>query len=226
MIKSSKIQGVIHCQFNDEALLEQALTHRSVHKSKNNERLEFLGDSVLGIVISEFIYLKKPDATEGELSRIRSSLVKEEALARVARDIDLGQYIHLGAGELKSGGFRRDSILSDAVEAIIGAVYLDQGFESAKQLVLFLYQEYLVNLPSPTSLKDPKTRLQEYLQSQKINLPIYHVTDSSGKSHNQVFTVSCNIAELKISAIGTGTSRKKAEQMAASELYNELANEG
>lgn len=225
MNKLTKFQAVIHCHFNDELLLDQALTHRSVHKTNNNERLEFLGDSVLSIVISEFIYNKLKSANEGELSRIRSSLVKEEALARVARDIDLGQYIHLGAGELKSGGFRRDSILSDALEAIIGATYLDSGYEEAKKLILFLYQEYLITLPSPTSLKDPKTRLQEYLQSKKIALPEYIVIDSSGKAHNQVFSVSCSIAELKMSSVGTGTSRKKAEQMAASDLFDQFKND-
>ncbi|MBL7003495.1 MAG: ribonuclease III [Gammaproteobacteria bacterium] len=225
MSKLKKFQAVIHCSFNDDALLDQALTHRSVHKSKNNERLEFLGDSVLSIVISEFIFNELASATEGELSRVRSSLVKEEALAKVARDIDLGQYIHLGAGELKSGGFRRDSILSDALEAVIGAVYLDQGFDKARSVILFLYQEYLVKLPSPTSLKDPKTRLQEYLQGKKIDLPIYHVIDSSGKSHNQVFSVSCSINALKLSSVGTGTSRKKAEQMAASQLFHELIDD-
>lgn len=225
MSKLEKFQAVIHCHFNDEKLLEQALTHRSVHKTNNNERLEFLGDSILSVVISEFIYKKLKNANEGELSRIRSSLVKEEALARVARDIDLGQYIHLGAGELKSAGFQRDSILSDAVEAIIAAVYLDLGFEKSKELILFLYREYLITLPSPTSLKDAKTCLQEYLQAKQINLPVYTVTDSSGKAHNQIFLVSCAIAELKMSSIGTGTSRKKAEQMAASELYDQFKND-
>lgn len=225
MSKIEKFQAVIHCHFKDEKLLDQALTHRSVHKIHNNERLEFLGDSVLSVVISEFIYNKLKSANEGELSRIRSSLVKEEALARVARDIELGQYIRLGAGELKSGGFRRDSILSDALEAIIGAAYLDQGFETAKELILFLYQEYLISLPSPTSLKDPKTRLQEYLQAKKINLPVYTVIDSSGKAHNQIFSVSCAIAELKMSSLGTGTSRKKAEQMAANELFDQFKDD-
>lgn len=221
-----KLQAVIHCQFKNENFLSQALTHRSVHKSNNNERLEFLGDSVLGIVISEFIFNKLPMATEGELSRIRSSLVKEDALAKVARDIDLGKYIHLGAGELKSGGYRRDSILSDALEAILGAIYLDQGFEKAKDVILFLYQEYLVNLPSPSSLKDPKTKLQEYLQSKKIELPEYEVTASKGKSHNQIFSVSCSIASLNLNSEGTGTSRKKAEQMAASKLFEQLQSHG
>lgn len=225
MNKLTKFQTVIQCQFVDEALLDQALTHRSVHRSINNERLEFLGDSVLSVVITEFIYNDLKSSNEGELSRIRSSLVKEEALARVARDIDLGQYIHLGPGELKSGGFRRDSILSDALEAIFGAVYLDKGYDEAKKVILFLYHEYLIKLPSPTSLKDPKTKLQEYLQSKKIGLPMYTVTDSSGKAHNQIFTVSCSIAELKMSSIGTGTSRKKAEQMSASELFDQFKND-
>lgn len=217
-----QVQKTINCQFNDSAILQQALTHRSVHKSKNNERLEFLGDSILGLVISEYIYCDLSEASEGELSRIRSSLVKEEALAKVARDIQLGDYIELGAGEKKSGGHRRDSILSDAMEAIFGAVYLDQGFEKCKQVILFLYDEYLNNLPSPKSLKDPKTLLQEYLQAQKIDLPVYEVTHASGKSHNQVFSVSCRVEQLGIQSRGKGTSRKKAEQKAASVLYKEI----
>lgn len=211
-----QLQAVIHYQFKDETLLQTALTHRSFSKNINNERLEFLGDSILGLVISEHLFLREQQAAEGELSRFRASLVKEEALATVARDISLGDFLQLGSGELKSGGYRRASILSDAMEALFGAIYLDAGFEQSKKTILFLYDEYLVTLPSPVELKDPKTTLQEYLQSQKHDLPEYEVIKTEGKSHDQTFTVACRINRLNITSKGTGTSRKKAEQMAAS----------
>jgi ribonuclease-3 len=210
-----QLQAIIHYQFKDEQLLKAALTHRSTSRKFNNERLEFLGDSVLGLVISEHLYLRQEQASEGELSRLRASLVKEEALAKVARDICLGDFLSLGSGELKSGGFRRASILSDAMEAIFGAIYLDAGFKASKKTILFLYQEYLVTLPSAVDLKDPKTTLQEYLQGQKIDLPVYKVVKTEGKSHDQVFTISCSIESLNIHTEGKGSSRKKAEQMAA-----------
>lgn len=211
-----QLQAILHYQFKDESLLNSALTHRSYSKGDNNERLEFLGDSVLGLVISEHLYRRAEQAAEGALSRLRASLVKEDALARVARDIDLGDYLRLGGGELKSGGFRRASILSDAMEALFGAIYLDSGFSQCKKTILFLYQDYLVTLPTQTDLKDPKTTLQEYLQGRKLDLPEYEVVDTEGKSHNQVFTVACHIRQLDIQATGKGSSRKKAEQMAAS----------
>ncbi len=211
-----QLQTVIHYQFKDETLLEMALIHRSLSKNHNNERLEFLGDSVLGLVITTHLFNRQDKAREGELSRVRSSLVKEDALATVARDINLGDYLKLGSGELKSGGYRRASILSDAMEALFGAIYIDAGFEQCEKTILFLYQEYLVTLPSPLDLKDPKTALQEYLQSNKIDLPDYQVVKTVGKSHDQTFTVECRIDRLNISAHGQGSSRKKAEQMAAS----------
>jgi ribonuclease-3 len=217
-----KLQIVIHYQFKDEQLLKNALTHRSYSKKNNNERLEFLGDSVLGMVIAEHLFQRLEQAPEGELSRLRASLVKEDALATVARDINLGDFLLLGSGELKSGGFRRASILSDAMEALFGAVYLDAGFEQCKKTILFLYDEYLVTLPSLMDLKDPKTTLQEYLQSQKIELPEYSVIDTEGKSHEQTFTVSCEIKTLDIKAKGKGSSRKKAEQMAASSALKQV----
>lgn len=203
--------------------METALIHRSFSKNHNNERLEFLGDSVLGIVISTHLYQRLENASEGELSRIRASLVKEEALAMVARDINLGEYIRLGSGELKSGGFRRASILSDAMEAVFGAIYLDGGFEQCEKAILFLYQEYLVTLPSPVDLKDPKTTLQELLQSRKIELPVYEVVKTEGKSHNQTFIVDCRVESLNITTQGKGTSRKKAEQMAASLVLKKVS---
>lgn len=211
-----QLQTVIHYQFEKDELLQQAMTHRSFSKNNNNETLEFLGDSILGLVISEHLYLRLEGATEGELSRIRASLVKEDALATVARDINLGDFLQLGSGELKSGGYRRASILSDAMEALFGAIYLDGGFDQCRKTILFLYDDYLVTLPSPGDLKDPKTTLQEYLQSHKHDLPEYEVVKTEGKSHDQTFTVECRIDAMSISTKGKGSSRKKAEQMAAS----------
>jgi ribonuclease III len=216
-----QLQVVIHYQFNNEELLQTAMTHRSFSKNNNNETLEFLGDSILGLVISEHLFLRLVDATEGELSRVRASLVKEDALATVARDINLGDFLMLGSGELKSGGYRRASILSDAMEALFGAIYLDGGFDQCQKTILFLYEDYLVTLPSPGELKDPKTTLQEYLQSHKHDLPEYEVVKTEGKSHDQIFTVECRINEMNIISQGKGTSRKKAEQMAASKALNQ-----
>jgi len=221
-VRLDKIQTILDYQFKHLDLLEQALTHRSYSRNNNNERLEFLGDSVLNLVISQHIYQRQPEADEGELSRIRSSLVKQEALARVARDIGLGDFIYLGGGELKSGGFRRSSILSDTLEAIIGAIYLDSGFESAQTTVLFLYRDYLRALPDTDTLKDAKTRLQEYLQSRQFDLPKYTVTKTTGKSHDQVFTVTCSVELLQLQSSGTGSSRKKAEQEAAKKTLAQL----
>lgn len=221
-MKLDKIQSILDYRFKNSDLLEQALTHRSYSQINNNERLEFLGDSVLSLVISENIYQRESGADEGELSRLRSSLVKEEALARVARDIGLGDFIYLGGGELKSGGFRRSSILSDALEAIIGAIYLDSGFAPAKNTILHLYQDYLLNLPDIDSLKDSKTQLQEYLQSKQLDLPDYVVIQTTGKSHDQIFTVSCNIESLKMHFNGTGSSRKKAEQNSAKKTLDHI----
>jgi ribonuclease-3 len=211
-----KLQITIHYQFKDQQLLEKALTHRSFSKKRNNERLEFLGDSVLGLVISEHLFKRADNAAEGDLSRLRASLVKEEALATVARDINLGEYLRLGGGELKSGGFRRASILSDAMEALFGAIYLDAGFRQCKKTILFLYDEYLVSLPTARELKDPKTALQEYLQGIRIDLPDYEVVKTEGKAHDQIFTVACRVPDLDVETDGRGSSRKKAEQMAAS----------
>jgi len=221
-VNLEKFQTLLDYQFKQPDLLEQALTHRSYSADKNNERLEFLGDSVLNLVIAQHIYQRQPEADEGELSRIRSSLVKQEALARVARDIGLGDYIYLGGGELKSGGFRRSSILSDTLEAIIGAIYLDSGFGPAQNATLYLYRDYLQTLPDINTLKDAKTRLQEYLQSRQLGLPEYTVIKTVGKSHDQVFTVTCGIASLKLKYSGQGSSRKKAEQEAARKTLDQI----
>ena len=221
-MNQEKFQETIDYQFKRSQLLDQALTHRSFSRNLNNERLEFLGDSVLNLVISRYIYQHRPEADEGELSRIRAALVNEEALARVARDIDLGDYIKLGGGELKSGGFRRTSTLSDTLEAIFGAVYLDSEFSQAQQVILYLYHKYLQELPHTDSLKDPKTKLQEHLPGKQIDLPEYQVIKTEGKSHDQTFTVSCNIDALAIKTSGKGSSRKKAEQSAATNALKQL----
>ena len=217
-----KIQKLLNYKFRQVELLEQALTHRSFSHGSNNERLEFLGDSVLGLVISENIYAREPEATEGQLSRMRASLVKQEALAQVARDINLGDYINLGGGELKSGGFRRSSILCDTLEAIIGAIYLDGGLDVASETITTLYHDYLRTLADIHSLKDAKTCLQEYLQSKQIELPEYLVVKTVGKSHDQVFMVSCSVESIGLKSAGKGLSRKKAEQEAAHKALAQL----
>ena len=209
-------------QFRQQDLLEQALTHRSYSRSSNNERLEFLGDSILNLIISNHIYLRFTEADEGELSRLRASLVKKETLAQVAIGIGLGDHIHLGGGELKSGGYRRASILSDALEAIIGAVYLDSDYEQTETTVLHLFESRLQGIDKSANLRDPKTQLQEYLQAHKKNLPRYRVEQTSGKSHDQVFTVSCKVSDLDLQTKGKGSSRKKAEQQAARKVLDQL----
>ncbi len=212
-------------QFARPELLEQALTHRSFSRNHNNERLEFLGDSILSQVISDYIYHHFPEADEGDLSRIRASLVKKETLASVARGLNLGDYVRLGEGELKSGGFRRSSILADALEALIAAVYLDSDYKKTKAVVLELFDELLVELPQKGfGQKDPKTRLQEHLQSRQMRLPTYEVVQSSGKAHAKTFTVRCFQADLNIDSRGSGSSRKKAEQQAAEQLLSQLSS--
>ena len=221
-MKPDKFQKLTNYQFKNSSLLEQALTHRSYARSVNYERLEFLGDSVLSLAISRHIYQRFPDASEGDLSRLRASLVKEATLAKVARELGLGDYLKLGSGELKSGGYRRESILADAMEAIIGAVYLDADFVEAESLVLRIYGSQLENLDIERELKDAKTRLQEYLQARQSGLPAYAVEKTTGKSHNQTFTVSCSVPELKLQTRGSGSSRKRAEQQAAQAILDRL----
>jgi ribonuclease-3 len=201
-------------RFNDESLLEQALTHRSVG-SKNNERLEYLGDAILSFVIAEALYSQFPKVKEGKLSRLRALLVKGVTLAEIGRELDLGEVLILGAGELKSGGFRRESILADAVEAIFGALYLDQGLDVTKQLILTLFAERIANIDITEAVKDPKTRLQELLQSRKQVLPIYDVKEVKTDSKQPVFEASCQVSLLKKLVIAQGTSHRKAEQKAA-----------
>ncbi len=208
--------------FKDEALLVEALTHRSA-ASVNNERLEFLGDGILNFIIAARLFEQYPDMQEGDLSRLRASLVNKDSLADIARVLDLGQYIKLGSGELKSGGRRRDSILADAVEAVLGAVYIDSGFDTCRELILRLYADKLKNIPDVQTLKDPKTSLQELLQSRHYPLPAYTVLEVSGKAHNQMFKVECSIEGLGCITTAQGKSRRKAEQAAAKLAIEELS---
>lgn len=208
-------------EFHSPRLLEEALTHRS-SGGRHNERLEFLGDALLNCVIAEELFKAYPYATEGELSRLRASLVKEDTLARLARDLSLGDYLRLGSGELKSGGFRRASILADALEAIFGAVYLDSDFETCRRLILRLYRQCLADLPAVDELKDPKTRLQEYLQSRQQGLPVYQVVEVTGEPHAQNFKVECIIDNRRTMAMGK--SRRKAEQEAARQALEQLTH--
>lgn len=209
-------------EFNNVELLTQALTHRSA-ANKHNERLEFLGDSILSIVISDALYHQFPKATEGDLSRMRATLVKGDTLTLIAKEFKLGDYLFLGPGELKSGGFRRESILADAVEAIIGAVYLDANLDVCRDLLLSWYEERLANIKPGINQKDPKTILQEHLQGFKKPLPDYQVVAVEGEAHDQTFTVECKISELNQVVTGVASSRRKAEQLAAAQVL-ELLN--
>lgn len=204
-------------EFKNIELLKQALTHRSA-ANKHNERLEFLGDSILSIVISDALYHQFPKATEGDLSRMRATLVRGDTLTLIAKEFKLGDYLNLGPGELKSGGFRRESILADAVEAIIGAIYLDTGIEPITELLLMWYKQRLAEIKPGVNQKDAKTQLQEHLQGFKKPLPEYKVVSIKGEAHDQTFTVECRIDGLKETKIGVGSSRRKAEQLAAAQI--------
>lgn len=208
-------------QFSEQQLILQALTHRSA-SHHHNERLEFLGDAILGMVIAKALFARFTDVDEGQLTRMRSSLVKGKTLAVLAKEIKLGDYIYLGEGELKSGGHRRTSILADAFEAVIGAVYLDAGFDKTNELILTLYADRLTNLDPTSVQKDPKTRLQELLQSRQLPLPDYELLSVSGEAHDQTFEVACIISEKSIKTHGIGTSRRNAEQLAAEDALNQL----
>ena len=209
-----KLQHKLGYQFQDPSLLKVALTHRS-YAGRNNERLEFLGDAVLNFVAGEALFKRFPEAREGQLSRLRSRLVKGETLAVLARGFMLGDHLLLGSGELKSGGYRRESILADAMEAIIGAIYLDQGMAAAGERILVWLEEHFETLTLVDTNKDPKTRLQEFLQSRGCDLPTYEVTDIQGEPHCRVFEVECSVALLAEKTFGQGASRRIAEQIAA-----------
>ncbi|NOY63376.1 MAG: ribonuclease III [Gammaproteobacteria bacterium] len=204
----------LNYDYADITLLESALTHRSVG-SDNNERLEFLGDAILGLVIANELYRRFPKASEGDLSRLRSSLVKGDTLAVLATELQMGDYLRLGSGEMKSGGFRRNSILAGALEAVICSVFLDGGYPCCYELICNLYKVPLESISLRHNLKDPKTRLQEYLQSKKRPLPTYCVVSVEGQAHDQQFEVQCLVDGMADSAYGKGNSRRKAEQQAA-----------
>jgi ribonuclease-3 len=207
--------------FADRGLLDDALTHRSA-QARHNERLEFLGDAVLGFLVAETLWRRFPDATEGELSRLRARLVNRDSLAEVARALDLGQYLRLGAGELRSGGHARDSILADALEALVAAVYLDGGLGAARAMLDRLIGERVAALSPGSQHKDAKTRLQEYLQARHLALPTYQVVETRGEDHAQVFVVCCDAGAIGRSTTAEGASRRRAEQLAAARLLEDL----
>lgn len=209
--------------FHDDKLLTRALTHRS-HGALNNERLEFLGDGVLNCVIAHLLYQRFPDLPEGDLSRVRAHFVKEVTLSEIAQSLSLGDHMRLGEGELKSGGWRRPSMLADTLEAIIGAVFLDAGFPAAEATVSRLYASLLEDLDPKSIGKDAKTLLQEYLQGRKLALPEYVLLSAEGEAHCQTFRVECRIPALKIRAEGMAGSRRAAEQQAAETAYRKVNN--
>jgi len=218
-----RLERSLDYTFDDQGLLQQALTHRSAG-SRNNERLEFLGDAILGGVIAAELYRRYPGAKEGELSRLRANLVRRESLAEIAQTLDLGSCLTLGTGERKSGGHRRDSILSDTVEALLGAIFLDSGFTVCQSCILRLFSARLDSLSDVASLKDAKTRLQEYLQSRHQPLPEYAVKAVSGEAHAQFFRVECVVDGIGLPpGKGQGSSRRQAEQDAAEDLLARLA---
>lgn len=220
----SQLAKRIGYTFEKEELLSQALTHRSA-SSRNNERLEFLGDAILSFVVTDDLYQRFPGASEGDLSRYRAALVKGETLAELSRVLGVGDFLSLGSGELKSGGYRRNSILADTFEAIIGALYLDGGLEVAQRFILNSLEEKLQQVDVISQQKDPKTRLQEFLQGRSMALPDYTVEKIEGEAHNQLFIVSCRVESYSAQTEGQGGSRRKAEQQAASEMLEIIENE-
>ena len=215
------LQNLIGYQFENIRLLQQALTHKSAHKD-HNERLEFLGDAILGYLVAEHLYHTFSEAPEGQLTRMRSAIVKGDTLAEIAIEQGLGDYIRLGTGEMKSGGKRRTSILADVVESIIGAIYLDAGTEACDEFIHRWFGARMAQLDPNFHPKDAKTRLQEFLQSRSQDLPLYEVVDVSGKDHSQTFTVSCQTSMLEEAITAQGPSRKRAEQLAAQSTLEKL----
>lgn len=208
------LQSRLGYTFRDTALLQQALTHRS-HSSVHNERLEFLGDSVLNCVVASLLFERFGKIDEGDLSRLRANLVKQQSLFEIAQRLDLSQCLRLGEGELKSGGFRRPSILADTLEALFGAIFLDAGFDDARRVIRTLYTPVLETVDPKTLGKDAKTLLQEFLQGKKMQLPQYNVVATHGAAHNQEFEIECLVPKLDIQVFGTGGSRRAGEQAAA-----------
>jgi len=218
-MRSDAIERKLGYEFKDESLLAQALTHRS-HSSPNNERLEFLGDSVLNCVIARLLFERFSDLAEGDLSRVRANLVNQQSLYDIATGLELGQHVKLGQGELQSGGSERPSILADALEAIFGAVFLDAGFEAAAGVISRSFESVIATLDPTAVAKDPKTRLQELLQGNRMSLPMYSVVSVSGAAHEQSFRVECLVAAMGIQTFGEGPSRRAAEQDAAQQAFD------
>jgi ribonuclease-3 len=221
MDRPTGLESRLGYRFKDRALLEAALTHRSAG-SVHNERLEFLGDAVLGLIVATELYRRLPDASEGELSRFRASLVNGTMLGSVALELQLGDAIAMGSGELKSGGYRRSSILADAFEAVLGAIYLDSDLNACREVVRHCFGRRLETLPDPVSLIDPKTRLQEWLQSRQMRLPEYRLLSERGEPHKRVFRVECRVLDLSIEAEAEASSRRKAQQAAASRILEQI----
>ena len=215
------VRAELGYEARDPALFRSALTHRSA-PGPNNERLEFLGDAVLNLIVAHHLFAAFPQASEGDLSRLRARVVSGEPLAEVAASLELGEALQLGSGELKSGGFRRHSILADALEAVCGALYLDGGLAAAEAVIERLFGPRIAALPAPHELKDAKTRLQEHLQSVGLSLPRYRVVRVEGEPHAQTFSVTCEVPELRLSAEGRGSSRRRAEQEAAERILEGL----
>lgn len=218
----SQLSRRLNYVFKNQRFMQQALTHRSMG-NVNNERLEFLGDSILNMVIAKALFEQFPKRSEGELSRLRASLVKGETLSQIAQELELGNVLILGQGELKSGGYRRASTLADALEALLAAIFLDAGFDVCEQIILSLYVSRLSNETLFDNIKDAKTELQEYLQSRKKPLPTYQLLKIVGKEHDQVFHILCTITDLNLSATGEAETRRKAEQIAAKILLQKLS---
>lgn len=217
------LQKNLHYTFQKADLLTRALTHRSKHKTKNNERLEFLGDSVLSLIISTELFHRHPNLREGELSRLRAALVKGETIAKIAMELGIGDCMHLGTGEFRSGGQQRESILAGGFEAIIGAIYADSNFESVRQCVLKWYGDLIDHIDDLTDVKDAKTSLQEWMQARKIPLPSYECV-VTGDAHLQQFTVTCRVVGFPHETKGVSTSRRKAEQIAAKAYLKKLVS--
>lgn len=213
-LKYQRLQDRLGYQFHTQTLLQLALTHRSCG-ARNNERLEFLGDSVLNFIIGESLFHRFPEGREGQLSRLRSQMVKGETLAKIAREFDVGECLILGEGEMKSGGHRRESILADTLEALIGAIYTESGFEVCRDRVLTWYTDRLAQLSLDSPVKDAKTRLQEYLQSRQQPLPEYAVVETEGEAHAQMFTIECRVSLLKKATRARASNRREAEKQAA-----------
>ncbi len=220
-LTTSGLQDRLQHRFDQVKLLELALTHRSF-SSHHNERLEFLGDSVLNLAVSRMLYTALSDQAEGDLSRVRANLVKQDTLHRLAVDVGLTGLIRLGDGEMRSGGQQRPSILADALEAVIGAVFLDAGYQAAEALVLRLFDKVAISPTMTAAAKDPKTELQEWLQAKRMQLPIYRVVGTTGAAHQQTFDVECEIVELKQTQRGIGNSRRSGEQAAAAAMLQWL----